>query len=101
MRKYICENCGKEFKPHNSNSKFCSIECYKSSEKKKVEVVCAECGKIEFVRPSRAKTYKCCSVKCLGEYNSKNCCSMLSPILMFSSYIRFYYIFYFFARTYI
>lgn len=69
--KTICKNCGCEFTSYEPSAKFCSIECYKSSEKKKVEVVCAECGKIEFVRPSRAKTYKCCSVKCLGEYNSK------------------------------
>ena len=38
---------------------------------KKVEVVCAECGKREFVSPSREKTYLCCSRECLGKYNSK------------------------------
>lgn len=37
----------------------------------KIEVVCAECGKHEFVAPSRAKKYLCCSRECLGRYNSK------------------------------
>jgi hypothetical protein len=69
--KNICENCGKEFTSYEPSAKFCSIECYKKSKHKKVEVVCAECGKIEFVSKSRAKRYKCCSVKCLGEFNSK------------------------------
>lgn len=37
----------------------------------KILVKCAECGKEEYVAPSRAKKYKCCSVSCLGKYNSK------------------------------
>lgn len=40
-------------------------------EKEKIRVVCAWCGKVEYVRPSRAKRYKCCSQVCLGKYNSK------------------------------
>lgn len=36
-----------------------------------IEVVCAECGKHEFVVPSRARKYLCCSKECLGKYNSK------------------------------
>ena len=36
----------------------------------RVEVKCAQCGKIEYVYPSRAKKYLCCSTKCLGKYNS-------------------------------
>ena len=40
-------------------------------EKEKIKVVCAECGKIEYVPPSRAEKYVCCSVECLGKYNSK------------------------------
>ena len=39
--------------------------------KQKICVVCANCGKVEYVYPSRAKHYKCCSRKCMGEYNSK------------------------------
>lgn len=37
----------------------------------KVQVQCAECGKIEFVSQSRSKKYKCCSVECLSKFNSK------------------------------
>lgn len=37
----------------------------------KIKVICAECGKIEYVCPSRAKRYLCCSVECLGKHNSK------------------------------
>ena len=37
----------------------------------KILVKCKECGKEEYVPLSRSKTYCCCSVKCLGEYNSK------------------------------
>jgi hypothetical protein len=33
-------------------------------------VECANCHKQEYVTPSRAKRYKCCSVKCLGEFHS-------------------------------
>ena len=39
-------------------------------EKGKIRVVCAQCGKVEYVWPSRAKHYKCCSQQCLGKYNS-------------------------------
>lgn len=68
----ICKNCGKEFESYEPNSKFCSIECYNNKRfSEKVQVQCAECGKIEFVSPSRYKKYKCCSVECLGKYNSK------------------------------
>ena len=80
---FICENCGKEFKAKpSSNRKFCSQKCYfenskgkprLSLTKEKVEVVCANCGKHEFVQPCRAKKYVCCSTKCLGEYKSKTC----------------------------
>jgi len=40
-------------------------------EKRKIAVICKECGKEELVYPCRAKKYVCCSVKCLGIYNSK------------------------------
>ena len=68
----ICEMCGKKFESYEPNSKFCSIECYNNKRcGDKVQVKCVECGKIEFVSPSRYKKYKCCSVECLGKYNSK------------------------------
>lgn len=37
----------------------------------KVKVQCKECGKIEYVTPSRAKKYCTCSVECLSKYNAK------------------------------
>lgn len=82
MGNYTCLNCGKEFNAKNKR-KFCSKECYltfiktrfkelkKPVERKLVKVVCAECGKVEYVIPCRAQRYKCCSVECLGKYNSK------------------------------
>ena len=71
MGKFICENCGKEFESFEPTSKFCSKECYKQKRHTKIQVQCAECGKIEFVTQSRAKKYKCCSVECLSKHNSK------------------------------
>jgi hypothetical protein len=67
----ICKTCGKTFTTYEPNSKFCSSECYNASRNQKVQVTCAECGKKEFVAPSRAKKYKCCSSECLGKFNSK------------------------------
>jgi dUTP pyrophosphatase len=44
----------------------------------KIEVKCKNCGKLEYVVPSRAKNYKTCSKECLGKfYTAKNnvkCC---------------------------
>ena len=37
----------------------------------KIEVICKQCGKHEFVYPCRAKNYLTCSKECLGKYNSK------------------------------
>lgn len=80
MYKHICKTCGKEFQNKKQNSLFCSRECYTEYIKKNggnkkerhlIEVTCAECGKTEYVMPSRAKHYLCCSVECLGKYNSK------------------------------
>lgn len=44
----------------------------------KVLVTCVECGKQEYVFPSRAKTYVCCSVSCMGKYNSKRYSTKIS-----------------------
>ena len=92
MYRYICKECGKEFCSKTKNRQFCSQECcqkYKKEHKMQrerkslVKVVCAECGKIEFVPPSRAKKYVCCSKKCIGLYNSrkwKNQVELTCPI---------------------
>ena len=71
MRKFVCENCGKEFLSSEPSVKFCSRECFIEKAHSKVEVQCAVCGKIEYVLLSRAKNYKCCSLKCAGKRASK------------------------------
>lgn len=53
---YICKFCSKSFQSSNKNQQFCSIKCARDfSAIQRIEVVCAECGKIEKVNPSRAK----------------------------------------------
>lgn len=74
MEEYICLNCGKNFTSKKSaKRKFCCKQCsdeYSKGKpnikntKDKIEVKCAYCGKIEFVAPSRAKNYQCCSKEC-------------------------------------
>jgi hypothetical protein len=71
---YICINCGKSFQGKKSaNRKFCCKQCSdeyhkgkenKKNKKEKVEVKCEYCGKIEYVSPSRAIKYQCCSKEC-------------------------------------
>ena len=81
---FICKNCGKKFlAEHFSHRTFCSRECMNEYHKmhpedyKKrgagnlKEVVCAECGKHEFVSASRAEHYICCSTTCAGEHTRK------------------------------
>lgn len=46
----------------------------------KVQVTCKECGKVEYVNPSRAKRYTTCSTECLGKYNSKRYSTKVSKI---------------------
>ena len=80
MQTYKCEYCGKEYQARPSDHrKYCSKECShkavkgkkQSPRKEKIKVTCAECGKEEYVLPSRANKYVCCSVECLAKYNSK------------------------------
>jgi hypothetical protein len=84
-----CEQCGEEFKAKPSeNRKYCSRACYAIASKgkpqksrvEKVVVNCAECGKEEEILPSRAKKYLCCSVECLGKFNSKRFSQKISCI---------------------
>ena len=81
MKTLICEHCGKKFLTKKSDARFCSRDCYnnyikihggsRKGRSEKVKVQCAECGKIEYVTPSRAKKYNCCSTECMGKFNSK------------------------------
>lgn len=82
MYNLVCEHCGKPFQSKKKTARFCSKDCYAEhckesgclkgkSKVKKVEVVCAYCGKHEWVAPSRAKKYVCCSKDCLAKYNAE------------------------------
>lgn len=42
---------------------------YRSPNGQRVQVICDECEKVEFVHPYRAKTYKFCSYLCMGLSN--------------------------------
>lgn len=80
QEKFICQNCGKEFfAKKGSNRKYCCHECCNQAhkgvsnvknKKEKVKVTCVVCGKEEYVRPSRAKTYKTCCKECHKKYYS-------------------------------
>lgn len=71
-----CLFCGKLLTKRQLyvGNKYCSMKCSqksqvgskKSNTIKKVKVVCKQCGKIEFIYPSQAKTWKSCSRKCMG-----------------------------------
>lgn len=86
MAIFKCKYCGKEFKDNpTKNRKYCSRECMakamtgkkrlnmkkRQPKVEKIKVICAECGKVEYVWPCRAKGYVCCSVPCLAKYNSR------------------------------
>lgn len=45
LDKKICPYCGKEFRPRNKNSKFCSLECKHKSQENRVYYKCEYCGK--------------------------------------------------------
>lgn len=61
-QKYCCTQCANEAHKGQPNLK---------NQVELVKVVCAECGKIEYVLPSRAKKYVCCSAKCKNIYYAK------------------------------
>lgn len=80
MEQFICQYCGKEFEAKKSAKrkyccKACSVAATKGKKnvkntKEKVQVQCLICGKVEFVRPSRAKNYLTCSIECQHAYLS-------------------------------
>jgi hypothetical protein len=90
MVEYICLNCGKTFLGKKSaHRKYCCKQCSdehskgKPNEKNavdKIEVICAYCGKIEYVTPSRAKTYQCCSTTCSALFRKKTELNCTCPI---------------------
>lgn len=74
MKIVTCLNCNKEFAVENGKKrKFCCRDCtnkYRKGRTILVLVECTTCHKQEYVPEYRAKRYKCCSVKCLGEFHS-------------------------------
>ena len=82
---YTCKNCGKKFlAEHYTKRVYCSRECQNeylkahpderhhcTNSSQKVEVICAECGKHEFVGRRRAEKYVCCSLECSGKHMKK------------------------------
>lgn len=80
MEKFICQYCGKEFEAKKSaKRKYCCKQCSSNAikgtsnpknTKEKIQVKCMICGKVEFVSPSRSKTYLTCSTECQHKYLS-------------------------------
>ena len=81
MAKYNCLNCGKEFTAKPSQKrKFCSQQCSNQYNFKNghplsgikkcdyIKVICAQCGKEEWVTPCRAKNYVTCSKQCAAKH---------------------------------
>jgi len=61
-----CLLCGKELGPRNK--KFCSFKCYGLYRRKRIEIVCKQCGKRFWVWKCRENEAKFCSKKCEGLY---------------------------------
>lgn len=69
-----CEQCGKEFKPRDETTKYCSTNCRDIARKiiKEVNIKtkeCKNCGKV-FEYSSENQLH--CSTQCKVEYNRKN-----------------------------
>lgn len=67
-----CKQCEKEFKPKKEESIFCSKKCFNEYKKsKRMSVICDNCGKKFFIRPSDLKyrNARFCSIKCRDEFN--------------------------------
>lgn len=71
MDNKICNFCKIEFSSKRKKQIFCNLECLHNSLKKQIECICKNCGN-NFNRSQKsAKEAKYCSVKCRGEYKSK------------------------------
>lgn len=77
-----CQKCGKIFIAKYKEKKFCSLECYNSSEqfknrmqkfneyqkKQKIDVICANCGKELKIKKSQKGKRNFCNKKCYREF---------------------------------
>jgi len=73
----ICEFCGNGYicvKSRDSISKYCSKKCADKSSIKSNNICCSSCGKEIKRKPNEISRSKdsFCSVKCFGEFKSKN-----------------------------
>ena len=74
IKKYICDNCGKEFETQvkkKNKYKFCSWKCYQdfdNNRNKRETAKCETCKKI-FVKKYHSQRF--CSNKCQNEWQSK------------------------------
>jgi len=60
-----CIVCGKEFRPHQKNRKFCSLRCaygHRKKDIKNLNVACKHCGKRFHKMPNKKRVY--CSQEC-------------------------------------
>lgn len=65
--------CNKEFEVPNyrgETAKYCSSDCQKIGQSKKVEITCLVCGTKKMVPPSKSEQ-QFCSLKCLGIWNGE------------------------------
>src|SRR3990167_1321368 len=64
---FLCVGCKK---PRKKRSKFCSVECYWTTLKRKYETKCQICGKKYWTFPSHQKKF--CTRKCAYQFISEN-----------------------------
>jgi len=66
MIERVCKNCGETYKTYASQRPiYCSRKCVNESKKNGSMVICEQCGKEHYVRPSEIKgKHKFCSVSC-------------------------------------
>jgi len=77
VAKKVCPVCGKELRVTvgAKKGKFCSIKCFGiSARKKKVDIICAQCGKALSLDLHRTKNVKnnFCSRECHDKYQRRN-----------------------------
>lgn len=82
LRKYICENCKKEFPARECDKRgkrvFCSMKCQhewrvgktNTTKKKGIYKNCPICDKVFYCYPSEQKSKKTCSRECKGNYEN-------------------------------
>ncbi len=77
LRIFTCIGCGTTVEKHtaSNNTKYCSLECYRSSSRpnsKKGKIsTCLSCGTSLYVVPSRSDQHFC-NVECHKEYQSRD-----------------------------